>query len=160
MRRRHQLYSGLLATAAVALAVWMAAGCAQLGAERVPQGAYQTALDQMMRGYVYDMDCSELLSHTEQYLQQEGYPEVETVGAEALRTGWSEPDEGDGQRSRHEVRVHRVEDGVCALQLIHYRGIGSDARHYRDVPRELELLEWIDESEADRIRDRARERVR
>lgn len=157
-RRMHLVGTVALAVAcAVGLAACGNSGLAVRGGD-VPQGAYRTALDQMVRGYVYEMSCAALLPMAEQYLWDRGFREIETTEGDSLETGWNEID-GEGP-IRHEVYARQVGPQQCAVQVIRHRGPAASGGGDRDVMVELELLESIDEQEAQRIRTEARQRAR
>lgn len=152
---------GVLATTAIM--VWMAAltvmvaGCAtltggSLSAEE--EAAYEVALERRVQGYVYDMSCQALLPMAEQLLWDEGFRELEyEQGDMELNTEWKEA--ADPTPVQYAVYAHEAGGQRCAVQFMR-RHKGKEAQR-RDIERELELIEYIDEEEAQRIRDRAKQ---
>lgn len=150
-RRRRGEFLGVWA---VGLMVWfVAAGCAS-GPPSEAEQAYERALDRMVRGYVHPMSCQALLPMAEQLLWEEGYRQVTQFGdRDGVRTEW---DGAQGPAHRYEVHTRRVSPQRCAVEFLYVEGQGVDQREQRVERRELELLEMIDEREAQRIRSRAR----
>lgn len=116
--------------------------------------AYQTELERQVQGYVYEMGCEALLPMAKQVLWDEGHHDVEYTGeSRGLQTGWNAEDDRVVQ---YEVVAQQAGSHRCAVQFI--RRSRDDAQtQRRDIDRELELIEAIDEKEARRIRSQARE---
>ena len=147
----------------VVLCLAVLVGCSTIFADaearQAEQEAYQMALDRQMQGHIYEMGCPALLPLAEEMLLERDYEQVDTQpGATGLHTGWNQDEQ---QQYRLEVVARRVGADRCSVQVVERRR-GRDGVEYqeRNAQEELELLEAIDESEAERVRSNARRDAR
>ncbi len=142
----------------IAVAMVLVGGCSTPGAAAMnaqEQAAYETALERRIQGYVYEMNCRALLPMAEQLLWDKGYRQLEKGQEQpGLHTEWRDDDEGQ-RRIRYVVYAHDAGGQRCALQFVRHEKGGVQALERRDVFQELELIEFVDEEEARRLRDRA-----
>ena len=139
----------------VGLCVTIAAGC-QTSQDQRMERAYEVALQRMVHSHVYEMSCQALLPLAQQLLWESGYGEAPPIGdGDALRSEWKQQD--NQVRSRYTVHAHRVGLDQCAVQFIHHERSEQAETEMRDVSRELEFLEFVDQQDAQYIRSRARE---
>lgn len=136
-----------------------AIGCAifsERGVSDAESEAYTVALHRMVRSHVYDMRCEALLPLAREVLWEADFEQVDYQGDhDGLRTEWVERD--DMLRARYEVHPHRVGANRCAVQFLYREQAGARDRERRAMGREIELLEYVDAPQADRIRARARQ---
>lgn len=129
------------------------------GPDPQTQQAYQTALERLVQGHVYQMGCEALLPLAEQVLWERGFQQVDhRDDSDEIGTEWIESDEM--RQVRYEVHAHRVALDRCAAQFVVRERAGQSENQRRDVHRELELLELVDEQEAQRVRSQAREEAK
>ncbi len=141
----------------ITLCIVAAMGC-RTGQDAETQRAYQVALERMIQGHVYEMGCEALLPMAEQLLWDRGFHQISYEGDnDGLRTEWRDHD--DMRQYHYEVHAHRVSARQCAVQIIYHEVAGETQNQRRDAERELELLDYIDESQANDIRSRARQQA-
>ncbi len=128
-------------------------------ARQVEEDTYRTALQRMVQSYVYSMSCEALLPLAKDLLWESPYDGAAyTEDRTGLTTDWRDHDET--RRSRLTVHSHRAGHDRCAVQFITQERIGHNEHQRRDVNRELELLERVDDEEANRVRLGARREAR
>lgn len=142
-------WCGVSAGRAVAVAMVVLTGCSLFHnpeLRRAEQQAYEQHLEQTLRGYSHDMRCEALLPLVEDLLWDKGYEQVESVArGDGLITEWNDA-------RRYEVHAHRIGLEQCAVDIVQtHRDDGRD-RQYPDPKLELQLIERIDASDAERIR--------
>ena len=135
------------------------AGCASFGGNPLSaeqQAVYESQLDERVQGYVYKMDCDALMPMAEQLLWDRGYRDLDYESGE-LVTEWGVED--GASRVKYSVYAHQAGSQQCAVQFMRRKKGGQTPQQQRDIERELELIEYIDDDEARRIRDEARQKA-
>ena len=154
-RKRIGAATGVMTWSMVALVM---AGCSTLLGSRVSpeeKAAYEAALERRVQGYVFDMSCDALLPMAEQLLWDEGYRDVDyDRGRMGLSTEWSKGEHA--APVQYAVYAHQAGTQRCAVQFMRRKDGGGQKEQRRDIGWELDLIEFIDEKEAARIRDQAR----
>ncbi len=140
------------------LLMWTVLGCSTTP-DRQTEQAYQSALERLVQGHVYEMGCEALLPLAEQVLWEAGYREVtHHEERDEIVSEWADR---DGMRQvQYAVHTHRVSASRCAAQFILRERAGQSQNQRRDATRELELLELVDEQEAQRVRMQARQEAK
>ena len=132
---------------------------AERQAQQVEEDTYRLALQRLVQSHIYPMSCEALLPLAMDMLWESPYEEAEYTGDRlGLVTPWREHDER--RRSRLNVHAHRAGNDRCAVQFITVDEVGPHEEQRRDVNRELQFLERVDEEAANRVRLRARREAR